>query len=80
MAKKSPSTPKAARKDPAAAKAAFEALVSEKISAGLSRSDAEFCARQQLVHDAALAGESPDDESGGEGGESGSGEGQSPAS
>lgn len=65
MAKKSPSAPKAARKGSADTKAVFDALVSEKIAAGLSRSDAEFCARQQIAHDVALAGDSPADEDAG---------------
>ena len=36
------------------AKSAFDLLVAEKISAGLPRKTAEFCAQQQLDHDASL--------------------------
>lgn len=36
------------------AKSAFDLLVAAKMSAGLPRKTAEFCAQQQLDHDAAL--------------------------
>lgn len=61
MAKKSKPTP-AVPQTAAESEAVFAALVQEKVSAGLSRSDSEFCARQQMTHDAALAAEAGETE------------------
>jgi hypothetical protein len=59
MAKKAPSksTDGESAAAPESNEAVFAALVAEKRAAGLTKAQAEFCAQQQLDHDAAQAGE-----------------------